>query len=534
MIRALTFALMLAAAPAFANQPAVRALPMDIMGMAGEAPVPETPVTGTLRLGAISGGGFQKIVDLEGSADNPVLAVRALPDMEIALVSDGHDLIPLNRGIRTTTHPYWDYIVEPGKTWMTDEGETVLSLPFALIEKNANCIHNGVLMAWTGKDGAPARARVQIASETCLYFKFNLWAEADAAWQPEVLNGDAAIARWHAERATALPVQPASALAGIDLAQPDIILPGDMTAYGAVVDGVHYTSGCNTRFGAYPYCDVMPVPSYSFAKTFVGGLGLMRLEAFVPDARERLVVDLVPECSAYEGVTLGHLLDMATGHYRSEKAEADEAAADYLPFFLAASASEKTAFACGHFPRRAAPGTRFSYHTSDTWLLGVAMQALWRQYTGEPDADFYADLMVPLWRKLGLSALAETTRRLDGIPFTGYGLVLHTGDIAKLAHLMAAGDKRLAPALSKGAGLPAGDKSLRYSSGFWQWDAGSAFGCGQQVWLPFLSGYGGLSAVLLPDGGAYYYISDSGVHRFAGPVKALATKAEICGGTKNE
>lgn len=534
MIRALTLALMLATVPATANQPAIRALPMEAMGMPGQAPAPQVPVSGVLRLGAITGGGFQKIVDIEGSADKPDLAVRVLPDMEIALVSDGHDLIPVVRGIREAAHPYWDYIVEPGKTWLTEQGETVLSLPFALIEKNANCIHNGVLMAWTGKDSTVARARVQIASETCLYFKFNLWAEAEVDWQADPVAGEAAIARWHEEKAAALPVRPAAALSGVDLAQAALILPGDMTAYGAVVDGIHYTGGCATRFGAYPYCDVMPVPSYSFAKTLVGGLGLMRLEAIVPGAREKLLTDLLPECEAYEGVTLGHLLDMATGHYRSAKAEADEAAADYLPFFLAATAAEKTAFACSHFPRRTGPGKHFSYHTSDTWLLGVAMQALWRQHTGEPDADFYADLMVPLWRKLGLSALAETTRRLDGIPFTGYGLVLHTGDIAKLAHLMAAGDKQLAPALPHDAGLPAGDKSLRYARGFWQWDAGSAFGCGQPAWLPFLSGYGGLSAVLLPDGSAYYYISDSGVHRFAGPVMALANKAEICRGAGDE
>ena len=55
-----------------------------------------------------------------------------------------------------------------------------------------------------------------------------------------------------------------------------------MTAYGFVIGGVHYAGGCETRHGTYPFCDVMDLPSYSLAKSIVGGIGLMRLELLYP------------------------------------------------------------------------------------------------------------------------------------------------------------------------------------------------------------------------------------------------------------
>jgi hypothetical protein len=77
-------------------------------------------------------------------------------------------------------------------------------------------------------------------------------------------------------------------------------------------------------------------------------------------------------------------------------------------------------------------------------------------------------------------------------------------------------------------GAVAGSKSLRFKHGFWAWNAASSLGCAKEKWLPFMSGYGGISVVLLPDGDVYYYLSDGGVFRFAEVLQHLNKTHSIC------
>src|SRR3546814_13073922 len=58
------------------------------------------------------------------------------------------------------------------------------------------------------------------------------------------------------------------------------------TVYGVVVDGVHYRSGCDTRHGAYPSCDVLDIPSYSAAKSAVAALALLWMERLHPGVKD--------------------------------------------------------------------------------------------------------------------------------------------------------------------------------------------------------------------------------------------------------
>jgi hypothetical protein len=55
---------------------------------------------------------------------------------------------------------------------------------------------------------------------------------------------------------------------------------------GFVIDGVHYSGGCPTRHGAYPFCENLDLPSYSLAKSMVAGIALMRLERLYPGAAQ--------------------------------------------------------------------------------------------------------------------------------------------------------------------------------------------------------------------------------------------------------
>jgi CubicO group peptidase (beta-lactamase class C family) len=294
----------------------------------------------------------------------------------------------------------------------------------------------------------------------------------------------------------------------------------------------------------------MPLPSYSVAKTILAGLALMRAEAVHPGARNLAVTDYVPECRAaggWEGVTFENLLDMATGHYESTVPQADEDAMNTGRFYIAPTHAEKIRIACTHFPRKDAPGKRWVYHTTDTYILGAALSAWWKQEKGA-DADFYRDLLLePLFKRLGLSPELATPRRtLDAAaqPFTGWGLVLRRDDLVKLGAFLALGDGALGPdrlfdaAMVRGAmqrdpadpGLQATNRDFRYNNGVWAWDIAGTLGCKQPAWIPFMSGFGGISVVMMPNGIVYYYVSDGGVFRWARAVVESQRFGTICRG----
>lgn len=472
----------------------------------------------------------------------PERAARVtLPAFDFLFVRDDGDLVPVRRGVIVGDHPAWDWVIEPGRVWSeaSDLGWLRSAVPFALQERNANCLHNGVLTFLFKPDGSVSKVAMQISSETCAYLKFDAWATVPARLTPSaVVEADAVITAWRAEVAARLPVRPLADLArlrpDVNLAAFSLEAPKDgdpPTAFGLVVEGVHYASPCQTRHGDNPYCDVLDLPSYSTAKSIVGGVGLMRLEALHPGSGGALIRDHVPACArsdAWSGVTLAHTLDMASGLYGSQVFEADENAPAGQVFFDVEDHAAKAAYACGQFPRRVRPGTTFVYRTSDTYLLGTAMADILRQ-AGE--GDLYDDLIAPLWRALGLGQTIMATRRTHDAarqPFTGWGLTYHRDDILRIASWLRDGgviDGRrvLDPALLAAAlqrdpiqpGLPAGGPTYRYKAGFWARNISGALNCSQPVWTPFMSGFGGISVVLLPGGVTYYYFGDSGVYDWA-------------------
>lgn len=508
--------------------------------MAAYAPPPHAlPATnrfeGRLILGA-GRMGSRVLTDDYKNAEDP--SWHALPPFDFAYVQSGDALIPAQRGSIPSTHSMWEFILEPGRVWNEPgDGEySRAALPFTLEERNANCMHNGVLTFLFKNDGSISDVAYQIASETCRYFKFDLWGRAAARYLPQAVPDAAGIASAHAaEAAGRLPVKPIAALAqdhpGVDVSafgSPVEVDPADMTTFGVVFDGVHYRGGCETRLGAYPFCEVMDLPSYSLAKSIFAGLGTMRLAKLYPGITDAKVAPLVPECAAagtWRDVTLGNLLDMASGHYNSANDQADEDAADIGPFFDASTHAGRISFACTHYPRKGAPGMQWVYHTADTYLLGTALNAFYRGKAGA-GADVFRDLLTPIWRQLALAPSIDVSRRsYDAVaqPFTGWGLTLHADDVAKLA-LFVTGEaplldrKMLDGALQRDAaspGLRASTGDFRYHNGFWAWNAARVLGCKAPAWIPFMSGFGGIVVALMPNGLTYYYFSDGGAYAWA-------------------
>jgi hypothetical protein len=263
----------------------------------------------------------------------------------------------------------------------------------------------------------------------------------------------------------------------------------------------------------------------------------MRLEKLYPNAKHALLSDYVEACKDWQGVTFSHLLNMTSGHYRSSRPHVDESRF-FWAFANQPSAQQMTDYAC-QFPKKSEAGESWVYRTSDTWLLGVAMQRFLAEKTGET-ADFYQDLLLPIWDQLKLSSLLQDSLRADDIPYTGWGLVLTRDDIAKIALAVASRDPALTTLLDtalfnhatqyKGGptGSKAGSNFLRYASGFWAWNASRSLNCESPAWLPVMSGFGGVSVVMLPTGDVFYYFSDSGEFTYAEPVKALHQINPIC------
>ncbi|WP_428410126.1 hypothetical protein [Hyphococcus sp.] len=459
-------------------------------------------------------------------------SLRALPPLEIGLVAHGGELIPLIRGPIRGDHPDWEWIVEPGRIWRGADGGVAASFPFALQERNANCIHNGLAAFRIGADGAMSHLVYQIGSETCAYMQFDLWGAGEASFEMRSQDGaEEALQAHEQEKAARFETRPIEKLTGLGdgaFGSSLEVNPEAMTLFGYVADGVHYTGGCDTRYGPYPYCDVMDIPSYSWAKSIVAAIAAMRLEKLYPGSMASLIRDYVPACDEerWDGATFENALDMTTGVYNANVYEADENSPVMRRFFLVEGHDEKIEIACTAFARKAEPGETFVYRTADTYILGAAMNAFLREQTGRADADFYDDLLVPIWRRIGLSPLVMTTRRTRDAaaqPFAGWGLTLHRNDIALIAQFLQQGgvidgeavldEAMLAAALQKqpdDRGLEAVMPAQRYNNGLWAWNAGPAIGCKNDQWIPALSGYGGLSAALMPNGAVYYYVSDGG------------------------
>lgn len=494
-------------------------------------------------------GRHEVLVDLFDLAEDPALEVGRLPPFEMQFIQIENTLIPVQRGPQRSEHPHWEFIVEPGAVWdEPGDGEySRAAVPFSLQERNANCTHNGLLTFLYDSLGNVSRIAYQVTSETCHYLQIDLWGVLPATyWRGTVKDGQA-ITRAHREQlASRLPVEPISELAvdypGID---PSAFLnhePAEVTTYGFVVDGVHYSGGCETRYGPHPFCAVVDLPSYSLAKSVFAGTLFMWLVQQEPEASELSVSEYVPECrdQRWSGVTLGHLIDMASGVFESTEDQVDEFYAYTTDFINADTHDKKIAASCELFDRRAEPGTTFVYHSTATYIAGTLMNAYIREKGLA--RDIHRDVLVEqIMQPLGLSPLTRASKRTyDTVaqPFTGYGLTFLPDDIARFALFMmesggvVGGEQVLSRSELNAAlqrapedpGLEPVPGSVRYNNGLWALNVQPFADCGAPAWVPYMSGYGGISVALIPNGTVYYVFSDGGNFAWA---KAAAESNKI-------
>lgn len=519
------------------------------------SPLPAQKFAGVLSLETSSANnGIEVMKDTFGISDDTQWKLSSLPDFSFEYVSDGAALIPVLREPQRSSHPYWEIILEPGRVWSDplDMGWSRAALPFSLKEKNQNCTHNGLMTFLYTNDGSITRVAWQIGSETCLYLKINLWGITEARYQPRLVPGtEKIIAAYHDEVENRLQVKSISTMSDdFPAVNPSAFVPSgakDTSVFGFVLNGTHYRSQCPTRYGPYPFCDVLDLPSYSLAKSVFAGLGYLLLTQQWPEFADMPITGLIPECDLeddrWQDVTPRHLLNMTTGLYQSSEFGTDENSSEMQTFFLAESHTGKVRFSCEVWPKKAEAGSVGVYHTTDDYLLGVAMNVFLKEKLG-PQTDIYNDLVIErLFKQLNLSPVSHWTQRTYDErqqPFTAYGLIFHSDDIAKIATFLNSDstlNQNLDSSIFKAAMFQEAQYEnvwrsqygeVAYQNGFWGFDAAQSIGCQFQTWIPFMSGYGGIVVAMIPNGGVYYYFSDSDQHTFQNAAREANKALNYC------
>ena len=486
-----------------------------------------------------------------GNYKNPT----TLPAFDFEFVQTGSHIIPKTRGLVVTGHGDWNYILEPGRVWNEnkDSGYSRVAIPFALQEVQANCTHNGILTFAFKNDGSITNAAVQIGGETCLYFQYNMWGLISADYQAGTVSGAAnLITAYKDEVLSRLPSKPLSEISkdypGVVSANFATEQSSAPTTHGVYYNGIHYTAPCSTRNGDYPYCEVMGLPSYSTAKTAVANFAHALLTKQNSSARNLSISANVPECqnsingtsSIWSDVTVENALDMATGNYRSASFEGDEDSSNVASnFFLVYTHDQKIQHACERYIRKTAPDTHFSYHSSDTYIAGVAMD---NYYSG----DLFDKLVNEVYKPLKLSPATYTTVRTQDTkadPFWSHGMTWHTDDMVKLGQLIndrgvintqqVLDGSIMDDMLIKGSdsGLKTYGSESRYLNGIWTYDIGQRAAplCPCGTWVSYMSGYGGIGVVMFPNGAVYYYVSDSNAFAFGSAEIEINKLSSVCG-----
>ena len=91
------------------------------------------------------------------------------PDFRLDLSIQDQNVIVHNKKIIETDDKFWDLSFSDGMAW-SKEDNLFVAAPFTLIQKHANCSHNGVLLFALNSLNEISQSIFQISSETCAYF----------------------------------------------------------------------------------------------------------------------------------------------------------------------------------------------------------------------------------------------------------------------------------------------------------------------------------------------------------------------------
>ncbi|MGD8753691.1 MAG: hypothetical protein PVG14_19840, partial [Anaerolineales bacterium] len=111
--------------------------------------------------------------------------VSHLPEFDFEFVQSEGYLIPVQRGLIITDHPYWNYFLEPGRVWQekTDQGYSRASFPFALVWKGSNATLNGT-MTFLFNNERISKIWYQVTQETTVSLSADMWGLLEGSYHP--------------------------------------------------------------------------------------------------------------------------------------------------------------------------------------------------------------------------------------------------------------------------------------------------------------------------------------------------------------
>ena len=448
---------------------------------------------------------------------------KNIPKFEIEISSLDGKIYPKNTKIIETNHLFWNIQFGVGSSKLEiSSSNTLITLPFSLIHKSANCIHNGIGVFSISNENQISNIIFEIASETCAYYKFDYVGLYSANFQftnalPNLSNNS------DKNIISIENLYKRYNLTNKSFLNSDYIDPSNVTMFGLIDSNNHYVSSCMTRLGNYPFCDQILLPSYSLAKSIAGTFSLSLLESQYGSISNLYVSDLVPECYGrkWKNVTLNNLSDMSTGQYFNSIHDFDESSvASSEVIFMFEEHKDKIKKACSAFPKKTKPGTRFVYHTSDTYILGLALNNYLQSNSNRK--DYFNDVLIPFLESNNLSQTSQSVLATnDNIKqsYTGWGMFFLRSDLDRLATIIHNIKNNSSTQLTylydalnpndNNSLLAIPSVNIYYNNGFWsrKFDK-NIFNCSEDVWIPFMSGFGGITFAFFPNGMSYYYFSD--------------------------
>ena len=486
----------------------------------------------------IKGFGFDILLDTYNIQKK--FNLSSIPKFIIELNSSDGFVSPSQKFIQTKEGFYNLYVGKCIDRLDSNNNYSLVILPIALLNKNANCVHNGVLV-FSRLEKKISNSILQVSSETCAYLKFDLVTVLEINNKSlEMTNSN--ISNDINRKTLAISnLYDQYSIKANSFADSASFNKKNVTLFGLIDGDNHYSSNCQTRAGLYPLCDELLLPSYSLAKSLAGTVSLSLLQEQFSNI-VNIPVSVIPECnsSSWKNVTLEDLSDMASGHFLRSTFDYDETSQIHGAFlFEALTHEQKIKIACKSFPKKAKPGKKFVYRTSDTYILGSALNEFIRNKNlGD---DYFLDILTPLFNKLELSDASKYTLRTfdDGLqPYTGWGMYLTRDDLMKLSNFFhkVRNDEDsysfLYDALNPSdfnSLVAIKDYDIFYNNGFWSKKFnGKKLGCKNDIWIPFMSGFGGITFAFFPNGMSYYYFSDGYVYSWEDAVHAANTIKPFC------
>ena len=477
---------------------------------------------------------------------------RYFPGFSVDFFTHEGALVPVTRSLITRPEiNSWSLILSPGRIWSEpgDDGRSRASFPFTLGSPwdrlySGGEAHNGVATFLVDDEGV-SDLRLQVTQETAPDGDiFDMWGQLPLDYEPGPIPGlERHRADFELELADRVPVRPWRELEEeFDASQLAALTEGlpveEISAAGVVVDGVVYLQPAWTRRGLYPYPSYMQHGAMSVSKSIGAGVAMLWLaQEYGPQVFDLRIADYVEidvDHDGWDQVRFGDVLDMATGvgdnspDPGSFDVVANESGPAYRRFYLGETVDEKldAALSVANYPWGS--GEVLRYTSAQTFVLAAAMDAFLESKEG-PDAQLWDRLDEEVFRPIGIHHLTiihvPDADGGTGIPLLASGLRLTVDDLSKIVGLLHNGGvhdghQLLPPTLVDAAlyrtgqleGLPTGkrfdDGDQAYQMSFWAFPYRTTTGDYFQV--PFMSGAGGNTVFLAPNGVTTFVFTDHG------------------------